>query len=283
MPDPFSTARDADLITCRFKRPFKGEVKLEIPESPIYTTTRVSVPDYELLMGQAGPSAFSPLAIFFRGLFDEIVSCGAYSIYPNRIREPQAISNLELLTDDGANLASIIRQMRSTTFRRQKEQLTNAVSQVLPIVEQINIEQAGGFYVPVFQVREVNDGHAHNLNMSQLSDGTLRMLGMLTAFYQPRAPERITLEEPEQMIHPGLLPVLIESGRDYLDLKPGRQILYTTHSPVFLDMFDTSSIIGATFDEGISHFSPMSPRQKKVVESKLFSAGALLVAEGIAG
>lgn len=277
----YSSSDDNDMVTCSFKRSFNGNISFNLPENPFGFPKDMSAPDSDLLIGLASSNSFTPLGVYFRGLYQQLVSCGAYSIYPNKIREPQSISTQEILADDGANLASIIRQMSRTSARHFREQLTNAIRSVLPIVEQIQIEQAGGFYVPVFQVRESDGGYAHQLNMSQISDGTLRMLGMLTAFYQAKAPGRITLEEPEQMIHPGLLTVLIESGRDYLEVNPERQILYTTHSPVLLDMFDIDSIIGANFQDGISVFAPMSDRQKGIVESKLFSAGELLVTEGI--
>jgi predicted ATPase len=118
--------------------------------------------------------------------------------------------------------------------------------------------------------------------MAQLSDGTLRMLGMLTAFYQPRAPQRITLEEPEQMIHPGLLPVLLDASRDYLDGgRTPRQTLFTTHSPTLLDQFEPTSIIATKFEKGVSKFAKISSRQVDVIKRRLFSAGELLVTEGI--
>lgn len=263
-----------------FKRLADGSVVFALPEHP-FGDFKPTVPESDLLLTQFGQSAFTPLHFFFRGLYEEAISCGAYSIYPNKIREPQTISNAEVLADDGTNLASIIRQMRATSFRANKEQLTLAIKQVLPIVTEIRIESAGGYYVPVFRVKEQDSGYSHELNMSQLSDGTLRMLGMLTAFYQSRAPQRITLEEPEQMIHPGLLQVMIEAGRDYLDGSENHQVLYTTHSPILLDMFNADSIIGASFVDGVSKFSHMSNRQKAIIKDRLFSAGELLVAEGI--
>jgi predicted ATPase len=270
------------LFTFVYKRFGSKDIKIDIPSTGfVVPSEKISVPESELLITQIGASSFTIVSIFFKSLYDEIVSCGAYSIYPNKIREPQSISNSDVLFDDGTNLASIIRQMRVTTYRGNREQLTSAIRQVLPIVNEIRIESAGGFYVPVFRVKETVEGYAHELNMSQISDGTLRMLGMLTAFYQPKAPNRITLEEPEQMIHPGLLPVLIDSGRDYLEGSGHNQVLYTTHSPILLDMFKPSSIIGAIFEDGISKFSPMSKRQRQIVEDRLFSAGELLVAEGI--
>jgi predicted ATPase len=285
-PDPFQgpSKRD-DLITTTFKRGPDGRVEFGIPENAFtFGQNLMVVSESELLLSQIGQHAFSPSTVFFRGLYEQITASGAYSIYPNKIREPQTISTSEVLADDGTNLASIIRQMRSTSYRGNRESLTSSIRQVLPIVTEIRIESAGGFYVPVFRVKEFDSGYSHDLNMSQISDGTLRMLGMLTAFYQPRAPARITLEEPEQMIHPGLLPVLLDAARDYLEItQTSRQTFFTTHSPALLDMFAPESIIGATFEDGVSKFAPISVRQLEVIKERLFSAGELLVAEGIMG
>lgn len=279
---PFSRSPDEEPKLSTFKRPAKGPVEFSVPDDPFKDIPGAVMPASEMILSQFGQGGFSPYAFFFRQLHEQISSCGAYSIYPNKIREPQTISNSDVLADDGTNLASIIRQMRVTTFRGSRESLTSAIQQVIPIVSEIRIESAGGFFVPVFRVKETTDGYSHDLNMSQISDGTLRMLGMLTAFYQPKAPRRITLEEPEQMIHPGLLPILVDAARDYLDDgKKGRQCFFTTHSPNLLDMFDARNIIGAKFEDGVTKFNPISGRQLKLVRERLFTAGELLVAEGI--
>lgn len=267
-----------------FKRQGSQPVFFNIPNSPfVGNGTRVVVPETDLLLTLFGGHTFFETAYFFQSLHNEIGSCGAYSIYPNKIREPQAISNSEVLADDGTNLASVIRQMRATSFRNAREQLTSSLRQAMPQLVEIRIESAGGFYVPVFRIRESDTGYVHDLNMSQISDGTLRMLGMLTAFYQPKSPKRITLEEPEQMIHPGLLPVLVDASRDYLESgrNSARQIFMTTHSPNLLDPFEPESVIGCSFSDGVSRLARMSERQLQFVRSKLFSAGELLVAEGI--
>lgn len=272
---------DKSLKRFQFFRKGDRQIEFDLPDSP-FNVGKLSLPIGDLAMGQMSPRSTSPFSLFFGRLHAELAACGAYSIYPNRIREPQAISNSEVLFDDGSNLASIIRQMRSTSFRANREQLTLAIRQVLPIVQEIRIESAGGFFVPVFRVSDNDDGYLHDLNMSQISDGTLRMLGMLTAFYQPRAPKRITLEEPEQMIHPGLLPILVDASRDFLDSKTkDRQTFFTTHSPTLLDQFDPASIIAAGYEAGVTTFKSLVPRQLDIIKDHLFTAGELLVAEGL--
>ncbi|MEE8436604.1 MAG: AAA family ATPase, partial [bacterium] len=64
------------------------------------------------------------------------------------------------------------------------------------------------------------------------SDGTLKMLAYLVLLYDPSPPPFIGIEEPENFLHPRLLPELAEECR-----KTGgaAQLLVTTHSPFFLN------------------------------------------------
>jgi predicted ATPase len=48
------------------------------------------------------------------------------------------------------------------------------------------------------------------LGAMELSDGTLRYLCLLAALHSPRPPELLVLNEPEQSLHPDLLPSLAE-------------------------------------------------------------------------
>lgn len=64
------------------------------------------------------------------------------------------------------------------------------------------------------------------------SDGTLKMLCYLVLLYDPEPPQFIGIEEPENFLHPRLLPGLAEECRK----AAGRaQLLITTHSPYFVD------------------------------------------------
>jgi predicted ATPase len=64
------------------------------------------------------------------------------------------------------------------------------------------------------------------------SDGTLKLLAYLTVLHDPEPPQFVGIEEPENYLHPRLLPELAEECRG----ATGRsQLLVTTHSPFFLD------------------------------------------------
>lgn len=237
----------------------------------------IEFPKTELFLTQLAGRTGATANAMFRDLVAEINAIATYSIYPNIIRQPQLVSKEIQLANDGSNLASIIKALNSGQ-KHNKDRLVDALRTVLPVLSDILVKSAGGFYVPIIRVDET--GGAHDLNMSQISDGTLRMLGLLTAFYQPNAPKRIAFEEPEQMIHPGLLLVLKDACDDYLEMVRGSQFFMTTHSPNYLDLVSPDDIIWMKFRDGISEAGRISERQKILVKDQLFSAGELLVSEG---
>lgn len=65
-----------------------------------------------------------------------------------------------------------------------------------------------------------------------VSDGTLKMLAYLTLLYDPEPPRLIGIEEPENYLHPRLLPELAE---ECMQAAERTQLIVTTHSPFFID------------------------------------------------
>jgi predicted ATPase len=64
------------------------------------------------------------------------------------------------------------------------------------------------------------------------SDGTLKMLAYLVLLHDPDPPSFIGIEEPENFLHPRLLPELAEECRAASDRG---QLLVKTHSPFFVN------------------------------------------------
>jgi len=64
------------------------------------------------------------------------------------------------------------------------------------------------------------------------SDGTLKMLAYLTLLHDPEPPQLIGIEEPENQLHPRLLPELAEECRV---ASIASQLMVTTHSPFFVN------------------------------------------------
>jgi len=71
------------------------------------------------------------------------------------------------------------------------------------------------------------------------SDGTLKMLAYLLVLYDPDPPQLVGIEEPENQLHPRLLPELAEECRK---AAARTQLMVTSHSPFFVDSLRPSEV-----------------------------------------
>lgn len=69
---------------------------------------------------------------------------------------------------------------------------------------------------------------------ADLSDGTLRFLLLLTVLTNPWSTGLIAIDEPENGLHPSMLPIIAEYA---VEASKRTQVIFTTHSPQFLDAF----------------------------------------------
>jgi len=115
-------------------------------------------------------------------------------------RFPQLGTRTPVLNHDGSDLAAALQTIREIG---DSEALNEAVDDAFPDCR-INISvQAGGFILEFHQ-----PGLLRPLKAAGLSDGTLRYLLLFAALLTPRPPPLLVLNEPENSLHPDLLPAL---------------------------------------------------------------------------
>jgi len=111
-----------------------------------------------------------------------------------------------------------------------------------------------------------------------MSDGTLRALGILTALFQGGNDHRATLvgiEEPETGLHPSAFATL----REALQRASARkQVLITSHSPELLDDPELSpdTLLSVASEGGETRIAAVDSASRKMLEEHLFTAGELL-------
>ena len=204
----------------------------------------------------------------------------SYTIFPNTLRDPQNQSNDLYLESHGKNLTSILKQMRRKKRAEAVSEIINSLKLIVPGLDNINVQSVGGFLVPQFRISKQNGHKAHTFNVSQMSDGTLRILGLLVALYQEPKPDTIALEEPELTVHPGAFQLIADSIKE---VSRNSQILVTTHSPEFLDQFQPEQIIAVELEKGITKAGELHASQLNAVKDRLFTLGELMSTEGIHG
>ncbi|MCP4199622.1 MAG: AAA family ATPase [Proteobacteria bacterium] len=226
----------------------------------------LSTPQLNLFLPSALHSRYISVQRFIQDM-------GFYTIYPNDLSEPQKSSNVYPLEEKGQNLASLLRDSKRKK-RPEFQQLLAFLSQAVTGIDNISVTQVGGYLVA--RLHHGKGGPAFEL--AQESDGTLRILGILTALYQAPPRTLLAIEEPELTIHPGALGVL---GDALLEGSARSQLLITTHSPDLLYQFPADSLRVVEKKEGITVVGKVAEQQRKAIEEKLFSPGELMRMEGL--
>jgi predicted ATPase len=134
----------------------------------------------------------------------------------------------ERLSATGDNLPNVIQYLKEQ-YPERLEQILYTLSSRIPRLERIdaNIMLDGRLLL------QVKDAPFEQPILAKFaSDGTLKMLAYLTVLYDPDPSELIGIEEPENQLHPRLLPELAGECRE---ATTNSQLMVTTHSPFFVD------------------------------------------------
>ena len=199
-------------------------------------------------------------------------------IYPNRLREPNSPDKDKVLSEDGRNWASVIKTLRRTVRGKDAlDRVFEAMKIVVPSFEDVAVSTVGSYLVPRFKF-SMGAHDKVEFDAVQLSDGTLRIFGILLALYQSPAPKLLVIEEPEQAVHPGVLGVLADAFREAAE---STQIIVTTHSPHFIDHFQPEQVRVVTLDAGLTKVSRVKQTQLEAVKRKLMSMQDFMLAEGL--
>lgn len=208
----------------------------------------------------------------FRPVYDFLSSMQVYSIEPGRLRELQDPDVGEVLKPDGSNAAAVMKRLAEQQPERF-DRVCRLLAKVVRGVEKVDYKSVGSKETLTFR----QDVGQRNLwfDALNMSDGTLRVLGLLLAAYQPHPSSLVAIEEPEATVHPAAAELLVQV---LLDAARERQIVITTHSPDILDFKDLSDdqIRVVTVDRGSTLVAPLSAVSRRAIREHLYSPGELL-------
>jgi len=140
---------------------------------------------------------------------------------------PEAGSQ-ERLSATGDNLPNVIQYLKEQHPQRLEE-ILKTLSSRIPRLEKVeaSIMQDGRLLL------QIKDAPFSDPILAKFaSDGTLKLLAYLTVLYDPNPPQLVGIEEPENHLHPVLLPKLAEECRT---ASANTQLMVTTHSPFFVN------------------------------------------------
>ncbi|MBK8097408.1 MAG: AAA family ATPase [Planctomycetes bacterium] len=134
----------------------------------------------------------------------------------------------ERLSRTGDNLANVI-QYLSEQHPPRLDRVFEVLRRRVPRIEKVIAEQMADGRL-LLQIKDAPFSHPVLARFA--SDGTLKMLAYLVLLHDPTPPPFIGIEEPENFLHPRLLPELAEECRAAV---ARTQLLATTHSPFFVN------------------------------------------------
>ncbi|MBN2025023.1 MAG: AAA family ATPase [Pirellulales bacterium] len=164
-----------------------------------------------------------------------------FSLDAQAIAKPGDVTHAPVLDSNGGGLVAVMDAMRDDHPDRFKA-LSEQIRHWLPEFDRIHFDRPTGKKGSKSLVLGLARS-PEKLPACDLSDGTLIVLALLTLAYLPTPPPIVCLEEPDRGIHPRLLRCVQDAmyrlshpealGED----RAAVQVIATTHSPYFLDLF----------------------------------------------
>ncbi len=212
----------------------------------------------------------------FRPVYEAFSRMGFYSLNPDRIRDLQDSDPGDVLLRDGSNLTSVLSQLSPSVKGHVEEYL----AAVVPGVHAVGVKGFGPKETLEFRQDVAGDKYPWRFLANNMSDGTLRVLGILIALFQGGHDVRkrvplVGIEEPEIALHPAAAGVLLDGLRDAAHKT---QVIVTSHSPDLLDNKDLNvdSILAVEAQNGTTAIAGVDEVGRSLLGKRLCTTGDLL-------
>ena len=214
----------------------------------------------------------------FEDAYDALLAMGFYNLSPEQMKEVQSPDAGELLRRDGSNIASVVARLAEDE-PTLKERVTDYLAAIVPDVADFDRVPLGHRETLQFRQQVKGARHPWRFYAANMSDGTLRTLGIIVAAMQlvnrRNRVRLVGIEEPETALHPAAAGALMDSLRE---AATNTQVLLTSHSPDLLDRFDpdADTLLVVQANQGATEIGPADPASIESIRTHLYSAGDLL-------
>lgn len=225
-----------------------------------------SIPSQEVSRLALGVGFFSLPIVLLRA---QIENWHFFNISPFAARLPYKEIPDVALGPAGENLAVVLKQIE-----QNKKALSAIVATLKTAVpgfkgiktSRLPIEGKRAFQILEHRIRTA-------VNPEAASDGTIRLLTLaVITGWVSRTATLVTLEEPENGVHPHLAEQIVELLRES---SSRTQVLVTTHEPDFLDFLEPSQVLLVDKITGLTAVKPASSVGEIDGFRKTFSLGEL--------
>ncbi len=217
---------------------------------------------------------------YFKDVYRSLSSMKIYNPSVSEMKESKPTNTRQNLDENGSNLAEIYSLWEHTELKSDLMEYMKLISKNIKDIR--SVEYGRSKKNLVFSFENKNGFETDfELDMTSVSDGTLRAFAILAALFQDSVQDQklrlLGIEEPENTLHPAAAGYLLEAMRE---ASYHTQVLVTTHSPDLLDRVDLEnkfeSVIAVDFQNGESVLGLIDAASREIVKRNLFSLGDLL-------
>ena len=168
-----------------------------------------------------------------------------------RMRAANPIKEVRHIGLMGEELAAYLNTLKALEPRQFKA-VEKALHTVMPNVDGIEVDVSD---IGEVELRLQENGVA--IPSRVLSEGTLRMLGLLALTGVANPPSLVGFEEPENGVHPRRIQLIAELLKTRSGIGP-TQYIVTTHSPILPDMLPNDSLFPVVRTGRCTQISPFA-------------------------
>jgi predicted ATPase len=150
------------------------------------------------------------------------------------IRKPMLPTSEKRLLADGTNLPQILNTIK-INHKSQYKKIVEMLNEVNPNFSGFDFNLIGGNIELMLE----ESGLDSSIHVSNISDGTLRYLCLLSIFYNPERGRFICIDEPEVGLHPDMI---LNVANAIKEAAEKTTLVISTHSDNLLNYFDIESL-----------------------------------------
>lgn len=204
-----------------------------LPNAPVDELTLLKMP--QLLENTEFPPEKMPIYKVRRDFMESISKWLFYNannmnLSGIRTAEPKLGLSDKIISPSGENLSLVLYNLVTGSLDFE-ERIDNAMKSILPMTRRIRAIPSGRLSLTI-------EWHMDNIRdpfyLSEMSDGSVRMLCWAVILHSPILPPLLVIDEPEVGIHVAWFQTLSEWIKD---ASRRTQVIICTHSPDLLDYF----------------------------------------------
>ena len=194
-------------------------------------------------------------------------------IVPQAARAPSDRFEDRALRRDASNLAAVLARLKQETSSGERpdgvlSDIAADLASLIPSVKSLTVIDDPSHRQYAFSIEFV-EGLAFSSRV--ISDGTLRLLALLTVLNDPQRSGTLCFEEPENGVHEGRINSLVEYLRESVGpgtdvANPSFQVILNTHSPKVMAALRDQEIVAA---DSVTYVDPST--KLKAVRTRMRS------------